>query len=758
MPINITDELHAATTKGKIASAKEVFLTGDKENLQQIGEKTHQLEDSIKNIAATGGASTAAAVTFDNAASGMSAVNAQGAIEELNTKNNAQDTEIAKKANSADINSKMNEESTRVDAEIAKKVDKTSIVQEFGDSEDKVVSQFALPFREIESPEFIHCIVDSDNHLLFGIQLDGSIEWGKGIPTPIKDKFQEIINQFQKDKTDLSETINTLNGILDKTTIKDDEGAVVETPFSYIQSEEFIFAKVDADNKLLFGIQWDGTPVFGKTSAVEDRLQAQVNLLAERITVILGDDDTTDAIDTLKELKDFFANIDNTQTLTSILANLNTTIDKIAIKDEAGEIQDTPFRIIENKEFFAVWIDEENHVLMGIKRDGQFVGEINAVNILKETVAAIQESIALLRGEIQGIDILSLYPPKNMVPILSNLNWHGHILGNEYTPSPLVLLWFSDLHQDATRLKRIMTFYTKYKEFFDGIIHTGDAVESSWEDGFDFWNECGAQEVLNLCGNHDTWTNGESGVKAWQGAGYSAKQGFERYIKPYLEMWKVTNNPENTMYWYKDFEDSKIRLIALDNYHNKEKVVLTNGAASDTYPNGDIPDKGEQFDWLKGVLVDAKTKGYSVICACHNPSNEYDRIECSFMTLDPQTAGGLPSEWIDAVEDFITDGGEFIVWLCGHNHQDWFCHIKDHPKQLLITVDTARGTRDNGKEWSNSTKPDNTVAEDCFNLISFEPYKGYIRIYRIGIDYDRHMRHIGQLVYDYRNQKLIWNS
>lgn len=95
MSINITDEFRAATTKGKIASAKEVFLTGDTENLQQIGEKTHQLEDSIKNIAATGGASTAAAVTFDNAASGMTAVNAQGAIEELNTKNKAQDTELS---------------------------------------------------------------------------------------------------------------------------------------------------------------------------------------------------------------------------------------------------------------------------------------------------------------------------------------------------------------------------------------------------------------------------------------------------------------------------------------------------------------------------------------------------------------------------------------------------------------------------------------------------------------------------------------
>ena len=114
MPINITDEFHAATTKGKIASAKEVFLTGDTENLQQIGEKTHQLEDSIKNIVATGGASTAAAVTFDNAASGMTAVNAQGAIEELNTKNKSQDTEIAKKADSSETDKKFANLSTDI--------------------------------------------------------------------------------------------------------------------------------------------------------------------------------------------------------------------------------------------------------------------------------------------------------------------------------------------------------------------------------------------------------------------------------------------------------------------------------------------------------------------------------------------------------------------------------------------------------------------------------------------------------------------
>lgn len=141
MPINITDEFHAATTKGKIASAKEVFLTGDTENLQQIGEKTHQLEDSIKNIAVTGGASTAAAVTFDNTASGMTAVTAQAAIDELSSKNKAQDTELSKKANAADVTSQMQTEQTRVNAELSKKLAKTDIVQELGENENIVVSQ-----------------------------------------------------------------------------------------------------------------------------------------------------------------------------------------------------------------------------------------------------------------------------------------------------------------------------------------------------------------------------------------------------------------------------------------------------------------------------------------------------------------------------------------------------------------------------------------------------------------------------------------
>ena len=202
MSIGLTDELEVKTKKGKLAAAKQIFLEGDKENLQQIGDKTHQLEDAIRDITVSGGASTATAVSYNNENSGMTAITAQGAIDELATKNQEQDAAIGTKA-----------EKSEVATELDKKFNKEDVAHEFGDSKDKVLSQFALPFREIESPEFIKAIVDAEDHFLFGIQLDGSIEWGKGIPAPIRTKLQEIIKQCQQDKTDILEFNNTHNGI-----------------------------------------------------------------------------------------------------------------------------------------------------------------------------------------------------------------------------------------------------------------------------------------------------------------------------------------------------------------------------------------------------------------------------------------------------------------------------------------------------------------------------------------------------------------
>nr|DAO94876.1 MAG TPA: CotH kinase protein [Crassvirales sp.] len=342
MSINLTDELLAKTKKGKIASAKQVFLEGDQENLQQIGEKTHQLEDAIKDITVSGGASTANAVSYNNEASGMTAVTAQGAIDELAAKNKTQDATIGTKA-----------EKSEVATELDKKFNKENIAHEFGDSKDKVVSQFALPFREIESPEFIKVIVDAGNHFLFGIQLDGSIEWGKGIPAPIRTKLQEIINQCQQDKTDILEAINTAKEELsaslqayqqttDASIASLQEGKVdkeegksliedeVKECFRVIENEEFLKAIVDSDDKVLFGFyRATGEPYYP-----------------------------------LNEM----------------------------------------YHVIQNEEYFAAWVTTDDKVVLGLRRDGEIIGEIHAVNALKQVIAQLQSDLASLQEKVGTID------------------------------------------------------------------------------------------------------------------------------------------------------------------------------------------------------------------------------------------------------------------------------------------------------------------------------------------------------------------
>ena len=287
---------------------KQQQITSNDEDISLLQTRSTQMEEAIKSISASGGASQASAVTYENTESGLDSVTAQGAIDEL----------------------------------ARKKFNKENISQEFGDSKDKVVSQFALPFREIESPEFIKVIVDAEDHFLFGIQLDGSIEWGKGIPAPIRAKLQEIINQCQQDKTDILGSINAAKEELSASITALQEGKVdkeegksliedeVKEYFRVIENEEFIKAIVDSDDKVLFGFyRATGKPYYP-----------------------------------LNEM----------------------------------------YHVEQNEEFFALWKDASNHVLLGIRRDGQIIGEIHAVNALKKVISQLQSDFTSLQKKVGTID------------------------------------------------------------------------------------------------------------------------------------------------------------------------------------------------------------------------------------------------------------------------------------------------------------------------------------------------------------------
>lgn len=321
---------------------KQQQITANDDDISLLQTRSAQMEEAIKGISASGGASQASAVTYENTESGLDSVTAQGAIDELANKNKSQDTEISNKANSADVSAQMQTEQKRVNTELDKKFNKENIAQEFGDSEDKVVSQFALPFREIESQEFIKAIVDAEDHFLLGIQLDGSIEWGKGIPAPIRVKLQEIINQCQQDKTDFLAAINAAKEELSASITALQEGKVdkeegksliedeVKECFRIIENEEFIKAIVDSDDKVLFGFyRATGEPYHP-----------------------------------LNEM----------------------------------------YHVIQNEEYFAAWVTTDDKVVLGIRRDGQILGEIHAVNALKQVISQLQSDLSSLQEEVGIID------------------------------------------------------------------------------------------------------------------------------------------------------------------------------------------------------------------------------------------------------------------------------------------------------------------------------------------------------------------
>lgn len=244
------------------------------------------------------------------------------------------------------------------------RIDKLAENTEIKNEEGKTVK---TPFREIESPEFLHCIVDAEDRFLFGIQLDGSIEWGKGIPAPIRTKLQEIITQCQQDKTDLLGSINTINGILDKTTIKDEAGEIQDTPFRVISNEEFLFAVVDSEDRVLYGIYRDtGKPYYPLNEMYhviqnEEYFAAWLDADDKVVLGIRRDGEIIGEIHAVNALKQVISQ------LQSDLASLQERVG--TIDSNLKELLDV-FSLQEIPEYMAVEKDADGRVLSTTNHDG----------------------------------------------------------------------------------------------------------------------------------------------------------------------------------------------------------------------------------------------------------------------------------------------------------------------------------------------------------------------------------------------------
>ena len=267
-------------------------ISSNDDDISDLQTKTKQIKDTVDGIAVSGGASVGSAVTYDNTQSGLDAQNIQNAIDEL--------------------------------------------VNNLGHYET--------------NEEWLRAYTDAENKFLWGIRVDGSIDWAVGIPRPIQKKIEELIatdtaiqESITQLRTELTESLNKkiqslkdneIKNLQDTKVDKEEGKSLIEDEvkeyFRVIENEEFLKAIVDSEDKVLFGFyRATGKPYYP-----------------------------------LNEM----------------------------------------YHVIQNEEYFAAWLDAEDRVVLGLRRDGEIIGEIHAVNALKQVISQLQSDVASLQEKVGTID------------------------------------------------------------------------------------------------------------------------------------------------------------------------------------------------------------------------------------------------------------------------------------------------------------------------------------------------------------------
>ena len=298
----------------------------------------------------------------------------------------------------------------------------------------------------------------------------------------------------------------------------------------------------------------------------------------------------------------------------------------------------------------------------------------------------------------------------------------------------------TDIHGYQQNLMRYIDFTKEYKQYVDDMLCLGDMVSVTWEDSMDFWSDTeGSEKIMMTIGNHDTNAVGSDSDHWYH---YAGREAYVRYFKPYISNWNV-NQPGNAeangyCWYYKDYANAKVRLIVLDcmyMFKDTEQV---------------------QLQWFTSVLTDAKEKELSVVAAKHYPfgvvqdkdTNTFNSLD--FNSYDGNSKSGMKG-FLDAIETFISSGGEFICWLNGDSHYDFQGLITDYPNQYAIAFENAGCN----SQWNDSVRIEGTKSQDSFNFVTFDTNSKLIKVVRVGNNSDRYLRHKNYICYDYKNKKII---
>lgn len=261
-----------------------------------------------------------------------------------------------------------------------------------------------------DTPEFIRVYTDAEGKFLWGIRIDGSIEWAKGVPTPIQNALKELADKIkdlggdkiEEVETALNEKIEALQDAID--VINASLKTLTDT-FSYQDNPEFVNVVTDADGKVLFGLTAEGKPYFPKNTmySVESNQEFLAAWLDSAGHVLFGlrTDGSTyvakaDFMDKIAKIEQMLkdggfddseireqvtALQENVDTLSSDVEAVKNQINTLdtdveSVKSEYEKIKPSidalsgTFSIISNDEWLHAIVDADNRLLFGIRPDG----------------------------------------------------------------------------------------------------------------------------------------------------------------------------------------------------------------------------------------------------------------------------------------------------------------------------------------------------------------------------------------------------
>lgn len=295
----------------------------------------------------------------------------------------------------------------------------------------------------------------------------------------------------------------------------------------------------------------------------------------------------------------------------------------------------------------------------------------------------------------------------------------------------LRLMWVTDVHGEVIRTRRMAELINEWN-LFDAVINTGDLVQTNQADDYSYYYDIMDSisiPFFNAVGNHDSYDSNNI-INRDKTIAYNIEIAQMNSLSSIVQPENAAANGLN--YYYTDING--IRIIVLD------AIYWTDA----------------QKTWFINALSNAKTNSKPVICLshCSFPWNEMTKIDTLWSKSGFATAEDsyrLNIEAASAVKDFMDEGGTFICWLTGHNHNDDLHYVTNYGNQLVVTADAFV----NRLSFDLKSDQPSDYTYDLLTFVTVDLTNGKIKFLRIGANVDMTgTKHEG-IILDYVNKEVV---